>query len=540
MNLVNRLKMMQELKSIKEETETCNCGCENCQCNPGEEKTEENETILSDEEIEKIIKTEYGDKTRSELRYIRKFLKLFGNKYTYHKLDFSSDTNTEDLRFKKIIVTCRKHGDFNITVYILLKIGGCPACYIEKDENFDNLFKLFKYKHLPFTRNYLKDKIISGNIVEINMSILSIIAKEDLISIAEETRNDLELFDLSSIKDVIFGINDKFVIKYKSIKDRGIIKDWITDFHHFIERKQIPTELSHFKNWEIRYSKNNYAEITKAKLENKYPNMDFSNFEYIAMKKPITVTCKIHGTEVYYHTIDALLRDGSDNICPECAKENRARLSEAGVFAHKTTEDFIKQCKNIYGDGGRYDYSKTIYIKCNTPVTIYDNLFNEYFEVLPSTFLRGCGNPRNHMSLGETLVYNALIKIKNNYLPELSMKYNVAILNEVEGRKTNKVVIDFICSVNSKSIWIEYNGEQHYDPTFFKHMREEDMYEEEYKNQIRRDKNVVDYCLENNILLIVIPYTYKNPNTIYDILRNILVEGKDQNELIVPVEVKEI
>ena len=66
------------------------------------------------------------------------------------------------------------------------------------------------------------------------------------------------------------------------------------------------------------------------------------------------------------------------------------------------------------------------------------------------------------------------------------------------------------------------------------------MYEEEYKNQIRRDKNVVDYCLENNILLIVIPYTYKNPNTIYDILRNILVEGKDQNELIVPVEVKEI
>ena len=144
------------------------------------------------------------------------------------------------------------------------------------------------------------------------------------------------------------------------------------------------------------------------------------------------------------------------------------------------------------------------------------------------------------MSLGETLVYNALIKIKNNYLPELSMKYNVAILNEVEGRKTNKVVIDFICSVNSKSIWIEYNGEQHYDPTFFKHMREEDMYEEEYKNQIRRDKNVVDYCLENNILLIVIPYTYKNPNTIYDILRNILVEGKDQNELIVPVEVKEI
>ena len=81
---------------------------------------------------------------------------------------------------------------------------------------FWKFLKLFKYKHLPFTRNYLKNKIISGNIVEINMSILSIIAKEDLISIAEETRNDLELFDLSSIKDVIFGINDKFVIKYKS------------------------------------------------------------------------------------------------------------------------------------------------------------------------------------------------------------------------------------------------------------------------------------------------------------------------------------
>lgn len=40
MNIRGRLEMMQELKSIKEETKTCNCGCENCQCSPGKEKTE--------------------------------------------------------------------------------------------------------------------------------------------------------------------------------------------------------------------------------------------------------------------------------------------------------------------------------------------------------------------------------------------------------------------------------------------------------------------------------------------------------------------
>lgn len=535
--ILNRLKKSWENDCPEK---ICSCGNSDCNC---QENNNEPEFVLkenlSDEEIEEIIETEYKDKNESEQFYIKKFLKKFGNRYSYHKLDFSKDSSIGDSRYKTITITCREHGDFNIKGAMFLSIG-CPACYISKDkENINKLLKSFKYIDLPATRKYLEDKIMSGNITDIDMLIKSIIVKEDLISLANSKRNDLDLFDLSSIKDVVLGSGDKFTIKYKSVKDETI-KEWVTDMRHFIDRKQIPVELSYNKSWNTRYSKTNYGEIARSKLEAKYPNMDFSNFKYEAMKKPITMTCKIHGTEVTYHTVDSLLKDGSDYICPDCAREHRSELSEAGAFAHKTTEDFIKQCENLYGNGGRYDYSKTKYINYNVPVIIYDNVFKEFFEVFPNNFLRKSGNPRNHMSFGETLVYNSLIKIRDNYISDLIIKYDVNISDEIEGRKTNRVRIDFICTIKSKQIWIEYNGEQHYESTYFEHLRDENKWEEEYKNQIKRDKNVVKYCIDNDISLIVIPYTYKDLNSIYDILYGILVENKNQDDLIIPVEVKEI
>ena len=106
------------------------------------------------------------------------------------------------------------------------------------------------------------------------------------------------------------------------------------------------------------------------------------------------------------------------------------------------------------------------------------------------------------MSFGETLVYNSLIKIRDNYISDLIIKYDVGITDEIEGRKTNKVKIDFICYIDSKQFWIEYNGEQHYESTYFEHLRDENKWEEEYKNQIKRDKNVAKYCIDKTFEIL--------------------------------------
>ena len=71
---------------------------------------------------------------------------------------------------------------------------------------------------------------------------------------------------------------------------------------------------------------------------------------------------------------------------------------------------------------------------------------------------------------------------------------------------------DFIVEINRKKYFIEYNGEQHYKPTFGS-TPEKRQYRFE-KNQ-RYDKIKLDYCRSKNIPFLVIPYTqYKNIDTI--------------------------
>ena len=533
MNIRRRLEMMQELKSIKEETETCNCGCENCQCNPGEEKTEENETILSDEEIEEIIKTEYGDKNVHEKRYIIKALKMYGTRFSYHNTEFIYN-DTQNKYNKQLIITCAIHGDFTTTGYLFFR-DGCPSCIAEDDKKFDEKFRCFVYKDFPNTRKYLKDQFIAGNIKD--MGKIGVILKDDFLSLASETRDDLDLFDFSDVPDIIFNKSDRFNIKYISPRD-NTIKIWKTDISHFIDRAQIPSELQHIDIWRIRYSKNNYEEKVKLELNKKYPYMDFSDFKYKTMKSPITGICKIHGEVVNYHTVDSLLRDGSDYICSECAKENKHKISEAGGYARKDTKEFIEQCEKLYGVG-RYNYDSTVYIKCDSLVRIFDNINQEFFEVYPKNFLRGSGNPYNHMSFGETLVYNSLKKIKNEFLFDLKFKYEVSIIGEIEGRDSDLVKIDFVCSYNSRNIWIEYNGEQHYELVPFKRYEESELIQK-FKNQLKRDKNVREYCLKKNIELIEIPYTYRDINSVYNILYKILVENLDKNDVIIIPEIEQV
>ena len=71
---------------------------------------------------------------------------------------------------------------------------------------------------------------------------------------------------------------------------------------------------------------------------------------------------------------------------------------------------------------------------------------------------------------------------------------------------------DFIVEINRKKYFIEYNGEQHYKPTFGS-TPEKRQYRFE-KNQ-RYDKIKLEHCRSKNIPFLVIPYTqYKNIDTI--------------------------
>ena len=101
------------------------------------------------------------------------------------------------------------------------------------------------------------------------------------------------------------------------------------------------------------------------------------------------------------------------------------------------------------------------------------------------------------------------------------------VFSGIEGRKSNFVKADFIINYKEVTYWIEYNGKQHYirNPFFQKT-------EEDFKDQLKRNSNVRNYCRENNIILLEIPYTYNTYKKVEQLLNRAILGGEDINSII--------
>ena len=200
------------------------------------------------------------------------------------------------------------------------------------------------------------------------------------------------------------------------------------------------------------------------------------------------------------------------------------------------TEKYIKKALDVYGPG-IFDYSITEYKGCTEPIEVIDIKTGLSFWTYPKYHLEGHGSPVENESGGETLVRSVLNDLNIQFIKEFS------VVNKIEGRNINHVKIDFEFIYGEQEYWIEYNGIQHYNfyESFWKRATKSDDYEtnvNEYKYQLQRDKNVRDYCKENGIILIEIPYTYKRYDVLKPILEDIIFNGKSPEDLIVSPEIE--
>lgn len=104
---------------------------------------------------------------------------------------------------------------------------------------------------------------------------------------------------------------------------------------------------------------------------NKY---DYSNAFFLGMTKPITITCRIHGD---FRQQARLHLKGQG--CPKC------------IGRCKTTEEFVKQAREVHGD--RFDYSLTEYKGSKQPVIIICREHGQ-FQMQPHNHLKGQGCPK--------------------------------------------------------------------------------------------------------------------------------------------------
>lgn len=173
--------------------------------------------------------------------------------------------------------------------------------------------------------------------------------------------------------------------------------------------------------------------------------------------------------------------------CPVCAKNTR------GLKIRLTQEEFDKRIKSIVDD--EYTFLEK-YQGLSKKIKCRHNVCGHIWEVVPYSILNKQGCPRCHMSKGEKEIRHILNKYSIKYETEYFFKdcYNI-----------NLNVLRFDFYIPECNIVIEYDGEHHFKPTDFAGKGQK-WAKENYQKTKRHDAIKNQYCADNNIPLLRIPY----------------------------------
>lgn len=211
------------------------------------------------------------------------------------------------------------------------------------------------------------------------------------------------------------------------------------------------------------------------KIHNSY--YSYSKVNYTNGNDLIIITCPIHGD----FTQKASVHLGKCG-CKKCTLGNRC--------ANK--EEFIEYANKIHGH--IYDYSKVIFTKIKTNVTIICEKHGE-FSQNASTHLYGSGCPLcnciNSISLSEI----KLLKIIKESYP------NYEIIQQYQPEWLGKQKIDLY--VKDLNIAIEYQGEQHFKPIEYFGG------DKSFQKTLNLDENKRVLCEKNGVILKYFSFNLK-------------------------------
>ena len=217
----------------------------------------------------------------------------------------------------------------------------------------------------------------------------------------------------------------------------------------------------------LRATLNEFIKKAKEVHGDKY---DYSKVEYHNNRTKVCIVCPEHGEFWQTPEKHTVRKQG----CPYCSGN-----------AKKTTEQFIKESKEVHGD--KYDYSKVEYQGTHKHVTIICKKHGEFSQIAKE-HISGQGCPKCKQSKIEKEVFDMLKE--NNIVFQPQYKYD----------ETNyKNSLDFF--IPSLNIGVECQGEQHFSPVDFAKKGEEWANNLFLKNVVR-DKYKSDVCKNKKIKLL--------------------------------------
>lgn len=219
--------------------------------------------------------------------------------------------------------------------------------------------------------------------------------------------------------------------------------------------------------------------IEKAnKIHNNKYNYDQVN--YINSSEKIIIICEKHGR---FLQIPSGHLQGKG--CPKCKNiiiSNKLKLN---------TKEFIKRANKIHNH--IYDYSKVTYIGNTNKVIIICKKHGEFLQT-PGSHLNGHGCPKCKSSKGEKEVRRVLKKYGIKFKEQYRIK---------ECRDKRPLPFDFY--IPKYNLCIEYDGELHYQKWHKSNTSQLKLEKTQYHDKIK-----TDYCKQNNIKLLRIPYWEKD------------------------------
>jgi len=388
----------------------------------------------------------------SQSEFVKCAQAVHNNRFDYSKTVYTGC-------YAPIIVICRKHGEFSVApnLHVRTKDGGCPECTKETRHHMNSAYSTHEY--------ITEARKIWGN--RYDYSLTDYTSCKTMISIrCPKHHYVFAMLPQSHLN----GNGCPICESEENDKDRSKVKEALlhrADFlKHIRNKREISKEILNDKESGIAYGVDEFLRLAKLihgeDFDYKYVRNDYKN-----LNTPVRIICKRHNSIFLQKPTKHLRGQG----CPKC------------IGRERTTESFIQESKEIYGD--RYVYSKVNYADCYTKVTLICRKHGE-FKTLPIEHLRGRGIC--------PLCNKSLLEQKTIFYLQKHLETLIESQKQFPWLKTTRTMpLDIYLS--QYKIAIECQGEQHFIA------KKAFGGNKAFEWQKKKDKLKYDLCKNNGIVL---------------------------------------
>lgn len=415
--------------------------------------------------------------TKTTEQFIEKAKSTHENKFDYSKTVYTGWN-------KELTIVCPAHGEFKCfpNNHLRSKSGGCPVCNPKKKitteqfiEKAKSVFPDYDYSKTVYINSYTQINAVCklhgefnsypNNFLKGEGCPACIPRRETVIDKEKEKSKFIErankIHNNKYEYNLVNYINNKTNVKIVCSM-HGVFEQR-PDLH--LQGQGCPVCGNIKKSKSQRIPIEEFIKRARSIHNNKY---GYSLVNYINNAIKIKIICPEHG--VFAQTPNKHLQG---NGCPKCAGRNR------------TTEEAVNDIESLYPN--IYDLSKFEYINATTDSLVcckkHNYWFKDNYHNLTTNTNRKCcckewqSNP-------------------NIYIKELLDIHNIKNIPEYRFNDCkNERMLPFDFYLPDYNAVIEYQGEWHYND-----------FKNNLKIQKERDKIKREYCKNNNIKEIEIPY----------------------------------